>query len=213
MNELLKDKIEWIIPKVIGKKVLDLGCVCHNLEEAGKSDWLHGHIVSAAKEVLGVDYLEMEVKALRQSGYNVICANVETLELQDEYEVIVAGDLIEHLNNFGLFLAQVSSHMKEGGLFLVTTPNPVNFMRFMRVLIAGNSGANREHTCWFTEEVLLQLAERYGLIRNETAYINDSALFYLKPIWRPFLFLNSVLCFFRHQFAETLCIEFVKRRA
>jgi uncharacterized protein YecE (DUF72 family) len=102
--------------------------------------------------------------------------------------------------------------MKEGGVFLVTTPNPVNFLRFMQLLVSGKAGVNNEHTCWFTEQVLLQLAERYGLEKKEIAYIDDSSQYYLKPKWRAFVFLNRLLCRFRPQFAETLCIEFVKRR-
>jgi 2-polyprenyl-3-methyl-5-hydroxy-6-metoxy-1,4-benzoquinol methylase len=212
MTRLLNDKVDWIVPKVRGKKVLDLGCVRHSLEETKKTGWLHSLIVNEAREVLGVDYLQSEIESLSQSGYNVICANVETMELPDRYEVIVAGDLIEHLSNFGLFIAQVSKHMTENGVFLVTTPNPINFLRFMQLLVSGNLGANNEHTCWFTEKTLLQLAERYGLKKTEVTYINDSSQYYLKAKWRPFVFINDLVCSFRHQFAETLCVEFVKKQ-
>jgi 2-polyprenyl-3-methyl-5-hydroxy-6-metoxy-1,4-benzoquinol methylase len=213
MAILLKDKIDWIIPKVKGRKVLDLGCVRHNLAETRKQTWLHGLIAAVAREVLGVDYLQTEVDVLRQAGYNVLCANVETMELPDKYEVVVAGDIIEHLNNFGLFLAQVKRCMKDDGVLLVTTPNPVNFLRFMRVLVASKVGANPEHSCWFTEEVLTQLAERYGLIKTEVVYVDDSSQYYQKLKWRPFVWVNSILCRLRPQYAETICIEFVNRNA
>lgn len=212
MTELYRDKIDWIVPKTKGKKVLDLGCVRHNIEETRKSEWLHGLIVGVASDVLGVDYLVDEVKALQNSGYKVACANVETMDLPGKYEVVVAGDLIEHLNNFGLFLERVKHHLADDGIFVLTTPNPVNLMRFVRVLASGKPGANPEHTCWFTEKVLLQLADRYDLTAREIVYIDDSAQYYRRLKWRPILWVGSLLCRLRPQYAETIGVVFEKRK-
>ena len=204
MPQLYKDKIDWILPKVKGKKVLDLGCVRHELTEIDKSDWLHGLIRDNAASVLGVDYLENAIKVMQEKGYNVTCANVETMSLDDRFELIVAGDLIEHLSNFGMFLERVGEHLLPGGEFLLTTPNPVNFLRFSHVLFAGKAGANPEHTCWFTNQVLVQLARRYSFEVAETAYIDDSAQYYNKLKWKPFLWINTLVCKFRPEAAETI---------
>lgn len=110
-----RNKIDWIIPKISGKNVLDLGCVRHDIEESVKDDWLHGLIVNNAESVIGVDYLENEVNELANRGYNVVCANVETMDLGNKYTLIVAGDLIEHLSNYGMFLERVYEHLEEGG--------------------------------------------------------------------------------------------------
>jgi SAM-dependent methyltransferase len=203
---LLKDKLDWIIPYVRGRKVLDLGCVRHSIEETEKPGWLHGAIRAEARSVVGVDYLSDAVARLRGRGFDVVCANVETMELGDRFEVIVAGDLIEHLNNFGQFLERVRAHLADGGIALVTTPNPVNPLRFWSVLLRGEAGANPEHTCWFTEEVLRQLVARYGLEVAEVAYVNDSAQYYSGWKWLPFVALNGLLVRLRHRFAETLCV-------
>lgn len=205
---LYKDKLEWILPRVEGKRVLDLGCVRHDLEETKKGHWLHGLIADRASSVLGVDYLEREVDELKKQGYKVVCDNVETMDIGDTYDVVVAGDLIEHLNNFGNFIDRVMIHMKDDGRFLVTTPNPVNLMRFLKVMFSGRAGANPEHTCWFTEQTLVQLAQRYGLRPVEISYVDDSDQYYKKLKWVPFVWINSLLCRFRHPFAETLCIAF-----
>ena len=204
------NKIDWIIKFIKEKKVLDLGCVQHNLAKAKDPDWLHGILVSHAKSVLGVDYLQNEVSALKLQGYNIVCANVEKMELGDDFEVIVAGDLIEHLSNFGQFMERISEHLGEGGIFLVTTPNPVNILRFVQVLFSGRAGANPEHTCWFTEKVLDQLAARYGFNILDVAYVDDSYQYYNKKKWWPGLALNYILCRIRPQFCETLCIALRK---
>ena len=206
---LYKDKIPWIRRFIAGKKVLDLGCVRHSIEETEKDEWLHGIIIKEAASVIGVDYLEKEVEELNKRGFNVVCANVETMDLNDKYELIVAGDLIEHLNNFGHFLERVRCHLQPDGTFILTTPNPVNVMRFFSVLFRGEAGANPEHTCWFTEQVLQQLVERYGMYIDEIAYVDDTYQYYKGGNfkWWPFLFLNYCATRIRHPFAETICVS------
>lgn len=203
---LYKDKVAWIEKFIDGKKVLDLGCIRHNLEETKKAGWLHGIIVERARETVGVDYLSDEVTALNAQGYHMICANVETMRINDKFEVIVAGDLIEHLSNFGMFLERLSEHLAPNGVVLITTPNPINLLRFVRALFTGTAGANPEHTCWFTEKVLRQLAARYHFEVFEVAYIDDSYQYYKKIKWGPFLVLNYLLCRLRHQIAETFSV-------
>ena len=211
---LFKDKLDWIVPLVRGRKVLDLGCVRHTLDETKKTHWLHGIIRAEASSVLGVDYLQDAVDKLHERGYNVVCANVETMELGDVFEVIVAGDLIEHLNNFGLFLERVRAHLAEDGIAVITTPNPVNLLRYISVLVRGEAGANPEHTCWFTEQVLRQLVARYDLEISEVAYIDDTYQYYPKSNikWWPFLALNYLMVRIRNQFAETLCVVIKKKK-
>ena len=201
-----RHKKDWIIPYVQGKKVLDLGCVCHSLGETESDDWLHKIICSHASSVLGVDYLEEEVNILRERGYNIVCADVQALDLKEKFEVIVAGDLIEHLSNIGNFLQAVRQHLLSGGQFIVTTPNPVHFLRFVILLFTGKVGANAEHTCWFTRKVLDQLVGRYSLKIVEEAFVDDSYQYHHFFSWLgPFLIINYLLCIIRPQFSETLC--------
>jgi 2-polyprenyl-3-methyl-5-hydroxy-6-metoxy-1,4-benzoquinol methylase len=163
-------------------------------------------IRACARSVLGVDYLAPAVEALRERGFNVVCANVETMDLGGRFEVVVAGDLIEHLNNSGLFLERVNAHLDDAGTCLITTPNPVNFLRLVSVLVRGEAGANPEHSCWFTEQVLRQLVARYGLEVVGVAYVDDSYQYYRGWQWWLPNVINWMLVRIRPQFAETLCV-------
>ena len=50
--------------------------------------------------------------------------NAESFALGlNQYDLIVSFQVIEHLYNPGAMLANVKSHLKPGGIFLVTTPN------------------------------------------------------------------------------------------
>jgi 2-polyprenyl-3-methyl-5-hydroxy-6-metoxy-1,4-benzoquinol methylase len=201
-----KTKKDFVIPYVRGKKVLDLGCVDHSLSRTQHPDWLHGLIHKETQSVIGVDYLEHEVCVLNDKGFNIVCTNVETMDFGERFDVIVAGDIIEHLSNPGRFLEKVHLHLTENGVCLLTTPSPVNFLRLVELLFVGYVDAHPEHTSWYTPEVLKELAGKYGLAVVETAYVDDAYLYYdPKSWWRFFLFLDTVLCRVFPRFSETLC--------
>lgn len=220
-------KHKWIMKHIKGRNVLDLGCVEHVMTETDVP-WLHEMVRRNAASVLGVDFLEQEVQGLREQGYNVVCADVETMELGKKFDVIVAGDIIEHLANPGKFLQQAARHLVPGGLLLVTTPNPFCMLRFWRGLLHGRVGSNPEHTCWFSMKTLRGLAGRFGWEVREEAYVDDSRLYYRvlprkafqghwgkririvfrRLMWQPCVWLNSLLCLVRPQMSETLCVAF-----
>ena len=207
----LRKKTDWIIPLVRDKKVLDLGCVQHDLSRLENPDWLHGVISKHARSVLGVDCLQNGITALNKLGYNAIHSDVQTMQLGDKFDVIVAGDIIEHLSNCGQFLERVYEHLTEDGLFLVSTPNPIHFLRFVGLLVKGQGGPNPEHTCWFTQPVLSQLAGRFGFEIADVTYVDDSYQWYnFGSLWLPFLLMNYILCLVRPQFSETLCFTLGK---
>jgi SAM-dependent methyltransferase len=179
--------------------------------------------------VLGVDCLPEAIDQLRQRGFDAVCADVQTMDLGRTFDVIVAGDLIEHLSNPGLFLARVKAHLAAGGVFLVTTPNPVTFLRFLRALVSGKTHANKQHTCWFSSKVLCHLASRYGFEVADESYVDDTRFSYrivrrapgpegkrglLRTVgfvlrrlaWQPAVLIGSLLCLLRPRLAETLCL-------
>jgi 2-polyprenyl-3-methyl-5-hydroxy-6-metoxy-1,4-benzoquinol methylase len=208
---LYRKKSDWILPFTSNRKVLDLGCVQHTLEYANDPEWLHGQIAHQASSLTGVDYLEKESKELQKRGFDIRIMNVETMELNEKFDVIVAGDIIEHLSNIGMFLESTVKHMHSESIFLVSTPNPVNILRFLRVLFSGKVGGNKEHTCWFTDKMLNQLAARYGLEPVEISYVDDSYQWLSrrrKIKWAPWLLLNFLLCRLRPALSETLCMSF-----
>lgn len=201
--------------------MLDLGCVNHTLDRSDMP-WMHGMIRECAQSVLGVDYLKDEVDVLRERGFNVICADVEIMQLNETFDVVVAADIIEHLANPGKFLQRVREHLRPNGLLLVTTPNPVTLLTFVNGLVSNRRGSNPEHTCWYTTTVLCQLAKRYGYELAEEAYVDDSRLYVrlqrLEPkrtldpaliVWparKALLHVNTLMCLVRPRLAATLCL-------
>lgn len=233
-GKVYRSKLDWI-GRFLGreKTVLDLGCVGHDLGRTAVP-WLHEFLHSRAKRVVGVDYLPDAIHQMRRDGYEAVCADVQERELNETFDVIVAGDIIEHLDNVGLFLDCCRDHLIPDGVLLVTTPNPVNLVRFACLLLKGSVGANKEHTCWFTAKLLRQLAEWHGLAAAEEAYVDDTHLFYpwlrtdlkgsavrrglrqamwllgMLLFWRPLLLGASLIGRVREQANETLCLALRK---
>ena len=101
-----------ILPYIKDKDVLDLGCVNHDSKLKDDPLWVHGFLNKNC-DVLGVDILWEGIKDLFKDGYNVVCGDAENINLEKKFDVIVAGELIEHLSNQGLFLNNCRRHLKE----------------------------------------------------------------------------------------------------
>lgn len=233
---IYRDKFDWIERFLTsGSSVLDLGCVCHDLDQTAVP-WLHQFLVDRAGRVVGVDILPEAVARMNREGYEALSANVEELDLGETFDVVMAGDILEHLDNPGQFFDHAARHLAPGGVLLVTTPNPITYVRLLRVLMKGQAGANKQHTCWFTAKVLRQLAQRHGLCVADESYVNNTRLSYpwFKPggagsvvrrffrhvsrfggmllIWKPAVLLQSLLCRLRPRLGETLCLALRKEK-
>jgi 2-polyprenyl-3-methyl-5-hydroxy-6-metoxy-1,4-benzoquinol methylase len=74
----------------------------------------------------GVEYDErlMAETASRAPHANLIQGNAENFDLgRGQYDLVVSFQVIEHLYNPVAMLENVLTHLKPGGIFLVTTPN------------------------------------------------------------------------------------------
>jgi SAM-dependent methyltransferase len=157
-----------------GKEVLDIGCVNHNTNNTSKDHWLHQQIKSVASICVGVDYLEREVEDLKSRGYNVICADVtHSINLARKFDVIIIGNLIEHLSSFdGLFL-NINRLLKDDGCVLISTANPFYSEQYFYSAFKNDIIINPEHTCWIDPVALEQLIQRYKLITQSVYWIKE----------------------------------------
>lgn len=146
------------------REVLDLGCIRHSADFAKNDpDWLHQKIRDVAKNVVGIDYLDDEVRKLQNLGYNIRFGDVtKPLPFEGQFDVIVAGDLIEHLTNFEGFFDNCVRLLRVGGVLVISTPNPFFSDEFHYVSYKRNFLINPEHTCWIDPLALSQLAHRFG---------------------------------------------------
>ena len=155
------DRTEYIKSKCNNKSVLDLGC-CDDAPESTGLPFLHNEIVKVASKVTGVD---INPNAIEKLGKNIVICNVENLDksiLQGQkYDIIVASELIEHLNNPGLFLQSVKDFLKDDGLLIIATPSPFSIKQIL-LYFCGYETSPISHTCYFSYATLKVLLGRFG---------------------------------------------------
>jgi 2-polyprenyl-3-methyl-5-hydroxy-6-metoxy-1,4-benzoquinol methylase len=154
-----------IIRYIKGKALLDMG--------PGDTTYrfLHDFLKKNAKSVLGVELDRKRAIALTKKGYNIVQGNAETINLKKRFDVVIAGDLIEHLDNPGHFLDNASLHLKDDGVFIFNTPNIYAINYLLRgYFFLGNVKHFDEHTLGFTEQLLKELLRRHGLEAKEVIY-------------------------------------------
>ena len=166
---------EEIMRLCAGKRVLHLGFIQHHdlyEKKIAENDWLHEKIAGIAKSVVGLDYLKEDVDIIRKKyGYECYYADVTDTSLMEclgdkigQFDVVVCGELIEHVANPGLMLKNIRPFLNSRGRLIVTTPNPWCYRR-IRLMMAGcleKSWLNKEHVAWYSYQTLYQILERYG---------------------------------------------------
>ena len=143
------------------KRVLDVGC---------SSGYLARPLVARGCTVVGLELDPIAAAMAREVCEDVLVGDVETMELPFEpgsFDVVLCGDLIEHLRDPEAFLARVRPFLRAEGRVVLSTPNVANWA--MRLgLLAGRwryterGILDRTHTHLFTRSTLVQTLERAG---------------------------------------------------
>ena len=144
-----------------GKRVLDVGC---------SSGYLARPLVQRGCTVVGIELDPEAAEAARSVCEDVLVGDVETMELPfaaESFDVVLCGDLIEHLRGPEQFLARVRPYLRLDGRIVLTTPNVANWA--MRLgLLAGRwryterGILDRTHLHLFTRKTLVETLERAG---------------------------------------------------
>ena len=162
-------RIELILKEVKDTdSVLDVGCASHDHIETHV--WIHKLLCEKARRVVGIDtHLPEE-----EGAYNIVSAKAESMRLNEKFDLIIAGELIEHLSNPGGFFARAREHLKTGGRLILTTPNPWDWTRFTRAVLRMPSTPVKDHVCWYDEQTIANLANRYGFKIERTEFVSRS---------------------------------------
>lgn len=161
------DRLDFIAESCDGKIVLDIGCFDETaLIKRETRHWLHGRLAAKAKLVIGIDNSsKIPSEGLRTAENAVIYRSDgvridESLTGRNNYDVIVAGEFIEHIENPLEFFHEIKARFPNCEL-IISTPNGVSFANTLLGLI-GREVQHHDHLHNFTFKVLNTLCLRSG---------------------------------------------------
>jgi SAM-dependent methyltransferase len=144
-----------------GRKVLDLGC---------RSGALTRHFLDG-NEVVGVDVDRAALAKAEERGIAPVEADVEEpLPFPDaSFDVVVAGELLEHLGFPEALVGEVRRVLEPGGSFVGSVPNAFNIQNRLRFLRGKPPEKDPTHLRMFTGDQLRELLRDFEDV--ELAYV------------------------------------------
>ena len=198
----LVQRLEIIRQFCVEKKVLHLGCTNYPYtNEAIDSDMLlHFELEKICAELWGLDADQAGIDILKNHGSErIFRGDLEKLDaasVEGPFDVIVAGEMIEHLNNPGLFLNGVKRFMGPDSVLLLTTINAYCAFRFFYYGARGRRGkaepVHPDHVAYYSYSTLKLLLERHDLRVENFLYYDIG--YEHRPHVRWFLKIVNDIC-------------------
>ncbi|MBK9165598.1 MAG: methyltransferase domain-containing protein [Acidobacteria bacterium] len=170
-------RVQFLKELAKGKRVLHLGCTNfpYTLDSIAAGSLLHADLAAIADELTGFDFDQEGIDLLTERGFGELYrADLERLEevtLEREFDVIIAGEMIEHLNNPGLFLKGIQRFMNSETKLAITTVNAFCAFRFVIYGFRGKGGQNEpvhpDHVAYYSYRTLKKLIDNSGLTIDE----------------------------------------------
>lgn len=156
----------YIIDAARGKTVLDIGCV-----SADRLQELHLQVKGVAKSCTGMDLTPAE---------DVVTGDAQNFDL-GKFEVIIAGEVIEHLGDLRGFFKSAARNLLPGGRLIITTPNPYSLVALRHAVLGRQVPNDSEHVVLLDATVLCNLVKNFGAsaFGGQIHYYEESGRAYL----------------------------------
>lgn len=155
LRSLLKD---------VNGNVLIIGC--------GSRDEMS--ILNKKREGIGVDISEIAIKKSRKKypGFKYCVSDATKLPLRENsFGCVVCSEVIEHINDDEKLLSEVRRILKNGGIFIITTPNWISWYGLFRrmaekILSKPFTSGNQPIDNWTTSHILMKKLMMHGFNIN-----------------------------------------------
>lgn len=155
-----------VIPRSGKSKILEIG--------AGSGETLlKAKALGLAKEVVGVELVRLENSNQSHPAMDrFIIGDVEQMDLplaQNYFDVILCGDVLEHLVDPWGTVKKLSAHLKPNGYFIASIPNFREIKTLLSIVMHGDFDYNdagildRTHLRFFCKKNMVELFEQSGL--------------------------------------------------
>ncbi|MFH2035117.1 MAG: methyltransferase domain-containing protein, partial [Candidatus Zixiibacteriota bacterium] len=133
-------------------------------QRISENNYLHQQIKAIASELIGLDINAAGIAKLIEFGFEAYAANIEKdfdllNELAERVDIIVVPEVVEHLNNVGLFLDNLR-RTKFTGEILISVPNSFSY-RSINALNQNIELVHPDHNYYFSYTTLTGLLKKY----------------------------------------------------
>lgn len=198
------------------RRVLHLGCTNWPYMDGPLQDGslLHLQLLGVARELWGLDGDERGLAQLEARGIpNLVRGDLEQLHdvrLETPFDVIVAGEIIEHLSNPGLFLRGIKHLMGDDTILAITTVNAYCAARAVTYALAGRGGRQEpvhpDHVAYYSYATLHHLLDRHGFTVAHTSFYDVGVEHRPHAPWH-FKLINDVSVRLSRHLADGLIVE------
>ncbi len=122
-----RERLHWICSKVVGERILDVGCSQGTLARL---------LAPLGKHVLGIDinkdavsYAEGKLPGLDDASrgrLQFVAMNFMDFKSEEQFDTVVMGEILEHLPDPAAFVKKACTHLVKGGTFVATVPFGIN---------------------------------------------------------------------------------------
>ncbi|MEK7172573.1 MAG: methyltransferase domain-containing protein [Patescibacteria group bacterium] len=153
-----KSRLNFLLEHVSPGKILDVG----NLDKNGQ---IHSLLLKkmTGSEIYGLDILDQREFGLNFPNQKI--GSFEDLGYPDNFfDVIYAGEIIEHTWKPKQTMDGFYRVLKQGGILILDTPNVYSLSRILRYLCKGEDVVlgNPEHTMFFSRAMIENLLGSAG---------------------------------------------------
>jgi SAM-dependent methyltransferase len=161
------DRLDALVDAARGRRVVHVGFVDELLErKRAEGVWLHERLAGVAAALVGLDSSEEGVARARELGHEAYAVDAQSADAiralgLEPAEVVIAGEIVEHLDAPGPFLRALRELVGPDGLLVLTTPNAYRLLNVLAPL-TGSELVHPDHTAWHSPRTLRTLLERSG---------------------------------------------------
>lgn len=164
------DRIEYLTALAAGRSVIHVGFAGETrgtiVDLRDNPVWLHGRLAKVTSRLVGLDLDAEGVERARAAGFEAHRADAANagdlgaLGLEPA-ELVIAGEVIEHVERPGEFLDALHMLVVPGGRLAVTTPNAASMLNPVAAA-ARFELINPDHISFYSWYTLGNLMERHG---------------------------------------------------
>ena len=140
LHKITPIRMEYILSQINNKKlsqfdILDIGCGGGLVSEP---------LARLGAKVTGIDFVEKNIKIAKSHAksknlkINYMCQDIELLNLNKKFDVIIMFEILEHLEDWKKFLINIKRSLKPNGIIILSTINKNIISKYSAIYFAEN---------------------------------------------------------------------------